>query len=300
MSLRTWLLLASLPTTLVAQTPTSVPLVLRVPASTRVLALGNSGVAGRDDDVIFYNPAQLTTIRGWSLSAQRYAPGNTAGALSTIIAFAGGGLGVGVQWLGLSTEAAASPLTTSSLDSTGTRTASSAAATVGYGQSRFGMRFGVAAKIAQESAPLTRSTNGYFDIGLEKDFFRFLGVGLAVQNIPGFGVRGFDEARITLGAMGEAPLVFVMPVSPFIDAALAGQVSVTRDGWVKPSGGAEIGVNWIQGYFVTLRAGGRRPEAGEKPFTAGASFNADRIRIDYALETRIGNELSHRVGVRVR
>jgi hypothetical protein len=300
MRLRTWLVAVAVPAAAAAQTPTTVPLVLRLPASTRVLALGNSGVAGRDDDVIFYNPAQLTTIRGWSLSGQRYAPGNTSGALSTIMAFAGGGLGVGVQWLGLSTEALATPLSASSLDSTGSRTASSAAATVGFGRAMFGMRLGVATKVAQESAPATRSTNGYFDLGVLKEFRQGLGVGLAIQNIPGFGVRGFEETRLTLGLMGETPMIFVAPVSPFIDMGLAGQVSVTRDGWVKPSGGAELGVTWIQGYFITLRAGGRRPEPGEKPFTAGASLNVDRVRFDYALETRAGSELAHRVGVRVR
>lgn len=300
MRLRSWLCAIAVPAIAAAQTPTSVPLVLRLPASTRMLALGNSGVAGRDDDVIFYNPAQLQVVRGWSLSGQRYAPGNTSGAVSTVMAFAGGGIGVGAQWIGLSTDASGATLTASSVDSLGSRTASSSAATVAFARSLFGMRLGIAAKVAQESAPTLRSANGYFDLGVEKDFFQFLGVGLAIQNIPGFGVRGFEETRLTLGAMGEAPLVFVLPVSPFIDAALAGQVSVTRDGWVKPSGGAELGVTWIQGYSVAVRAGARRPEPGEQPFTAGAALNVDRVRIDYALETRVGGELAHRVGVRVR
>lgn len=284
-----------------AQSSKSVPLVLRVPAGARILALGNAGVAGRDDDVLFYNPAQLALVRGSTLSAQRFARGNATGALSTVFAFAGGGIGIGAQWLGFSTETPVFPYSATTLDTTGTLTASSAAATIGVGKALKGVRFGLAGKLAQESAPQARSTRGYFDIGLEKDFRQFFGVGLSVQSLSPFGAtRGWEPTRVTLGSMVEAPLVFLLPVSPFIDAALAGQVTVLHDGWIKPAGGAELGVAWIQGYALTLRAGARRPEPGERPLTAGVGFNADRVRLDYALETREGGSVAHRLGVRVR
>jgi len=105
---------------------------------------------------------------------------------------------------------------------------------------------------------------------------------------------------VTLGAMTEVALVNYVPVSPFLDAAVAAQVSVLNDGWVKPAGGVELTLNWIQGYFVTVRAGARRPEADEEAFTTGATLAVDRFRFDYALETRVGGNLSHRVGVRIR
>src|SRR5688572_19010338 len=201
-----------------AQTAKSVPLVLRVPAGARILALGNSGVAGRDDDVLFYNPAQLVLVRGSTISAQRFAPGNTTGALSTVFAFAGGGIGIGAQWLGFSTETPIYPYSAASLDTTGTLTASSVAATVGLGKAFKGIRFGLAGKVAQETAPQARSTRGYFDLGLEKDFRQFFGVGLSVQNLSPFGsTRGWDPTRVTLGSMVEVPLIFLLPVSPFID-----------------------------------------------------------------------------------
>jgi len=283
------------------QTPKSAPLVLQLPSGARILALGNAGVAGRDDDVLFYNPAQLALVRGSTISGQRYAPGNTAGAMSTVFAFAGGGIGIGIQWLGFSTEAASFPYSMTSLDSTGTRTASSAAATIGMGRVFKGIRVGLAGKVAQESSAQARSTSGFFDIGLEKDFFRFAGIGLSIQNISAFGdARGLEPTRFTLGTMAEAPLVFLLPVSPFIDMGLAGQVTVLHDGWIKPAGGLEVGIAWIQGYSVTLRAGARRPEPGERPMTAGVGFNADRVRFDYALETRDRDNVAHRIGVRVR
>src|SRR4051812_18391136 len=44
------------------------PLALTLPTSARTLAMGDIGVASRDDDVIFYNPAQLSVARGTSFS----------------------------------------------------------------------------------------------------------------------------------------------------------------------------------------------------------------------------------------
>jgi hypothetical protein len=51
----------------------SSPLVLRVPASTRALALGGAFPVGtRDSDGIFYNVAFGDALRGFGLHAQRY------------------------------------------------------------------------------------------------------------------------------------------------------------------------------------------------------------------------------------
>jgi hypothetical protein len=286
---------------LAAQAPTALPTVLRLPASARYLGLGNAGVASRDDDVLFYNPAQLVQVRGTSFSAQRYWPGNTTGAFSTVLAFWGGGLGVGAQWLGYSTNATGVPVSTASLDSAGTLTASSMVATLGFGRAFKGVRFGLSTKLAQESAPSARSTAGFVDLGAHKDT-RFASYSFALQNVGTFGVsRTLEPARATLGAMTELALAqYIKGASPFVDIGLASQVSVLEDGWIKPAGGVELTYNWISGYALTARGGARRPEPGERPLTVGATLTADRIRFDYALETREGDNLSHRIGVRVR
>jgi hypothetical protein len=284
-----------------AQTPNSLPVVLRLPASARYLGIGNTGVASRDDDALFYNPAELVQVRGTSVSAQRYWPGNTTGAFSTVLAFWGGGLGIGAQWLGYSTNAIGRPVSAASLDSAGTLTASSTVATLGFARAIKGLRIGIATKLAQESAPSARSTSGFLDIGVDKGT-RFASYALAIQNVSTFGVsRTLEPARATLGAMTELSLAqYIKGASPFIDIGAASQVSVLQDGWLKPSGGIELSYNWIQGYALTVRGGARRPEPGERPLTAGGTLIADRIRFDYALETREGGNLSHRIGVRVR
>jgi hypothetical protein len=67
-----------------------------------------------------------------------------------------------------------------------------------------------------------------------------------------------------------------------------------------PAGGAELGWSWLDGYNVVVRAGARSPLAGEGPLTAGAGVNADRVSIDYAVESLSGSRVGHRLGIRIR
>ena len=56
------LLCAGWPASASAQSSTG-PLLLLMPATPRTAALGNAWVAGRDQEVLFYNPAQLIGAR---------------------------------------------------------------------------------------------------------------------------------------------------------------------------------------------------------------------------------------------
>src|SRR5438270_13944474 len=66
-------------------------------ASTRALAMGDANLAGRDDDVIFYGPAQLAVARGTSVAAERYMDGLAGGTVATTSRLASGGIGVGAE-----------------------------------------------------------------------------------------------------------------------------------------------------------------------------------------------------------
>src|SRR5262245_19424497 len=57
------LLACAWPAAAAAQAPSTPPLVLHLPSSARTMALGNAWVAGRDAEVLFYNPAQLIGSR---------------------------------------------------------------------------------------------------------------------------------------------------------------------------------------------------------------------------------------------
>src|SRR6266571_347816 len=68
------------------------PTVLRLPASARALGMGNVGVASRDDDVLFYNPAQVAIARGMSVSGERYSSSASGATLSSVTRFNNGGI----------------------------------------------------------------------------------------------------------------------------------------------------------------------------------------------------------------
>ena len=79
-----------------AQPPATGPLLLRIPATPRTAALGNAWVAGRDQEVLFYNPAQLIGARtGLDLSLIRFGHGTTT-TLGGV--YTGGKLSLTLGW----------------------------------------------------------------------------------------------------------------------------------------------------------------------------------------------------------
>src|SRR4029079_2157206 len=89
-----------LPLSLVAQGTSNggpyAPLVLLLPSGARTLALGNTGVGGRDDDVVFFNPPELVIAgAGFGGSIERYSATSAGGALSAVTRFNKGGVGDG-------------------------------------------------------------------------------------------------------------------------------------------------------------------------------------------------------------
>jgi hypothetical protein len=292
------------PAGLFAQSADLGPLILRIPSSTRALAMGNVAVAGRDDDVLFYNPAQLVAARGMSVSAEQFSSTAYAAALSSVTRFSTGGIAVGATMAEFDSRLASYPVTREDLVLGGPVLGSAGTLVVGIAQVFKSVRIGGAAKFVEERVGPTRNARGVFDLGLGRDFFGYA-FGLAVQNIgqsfkpttpPGsefIRLRSEMPLRTTLGAArGWNTNVFDF------NATVA--VSVLRDGFVVPAGGGEMSYSWLDGYTVILRAGGRRPERGENPFTAGLGFTVDRLSIDYALETLSGSRVANRIGLRIR
>src|SRR5690242_4844635 len=70
---------------------------LPMSGSTRGLAMGDANLASRDDDVIFYGPAQLAVARGTSVAGERYLDNLSSGTIATTARLASGGIGLGAQ-----------------------------------------------------------------------------------------------------------------------------------------------------------------------------------------------------------
>jgi hypothetical protein len=289
-----------------AQAPSTGPLALLLPASTRAMALGNAGVTGRDDDVIFYNPAMLAVARGgFNTTLARYGSRTTLGAMSSV--FTGGPLtlGWGVQVVNYSTSAADPyPFTPDILTDRGSVNAFSMLAAVGAAMTYKGFRIGTAAKYAEDrlsagsAPPSAPGLHGIFvgDVGVAHALWTGT-AGLSIQNIG----RNQRQGGTRVDAPVQASLGWsaVKQVGE-LDIGVAGQLT-GRKGWLSPGGGVEIGYGWIEGYAVTMRAGARRPETdAEKPFGLGASLNADRLTLDYGLQFFDGGETAHRLTFRWR
>lgn len=294
------------PTALSAQRqdPRYPAFVLRLPASTRMLALGNVGVAGRDDDVLFYNPAQLVAARGTSVSAETYASGARTAALSSVVRFNTGGIAVGGTFTSLADASSGLRLGRPDLFVRGPRQARSSAFMVGIGQVVKRTRVGVTAKYFEDNTPGWEDDGPALDVGVARDFFNYT-FALSAVNIGYVGRRERPGSTVALPgqelptriSLGVARSMPVGPIDLFATAASAWRAD---DGFFVPGAGVEVGYSWLEGFSIAGRVGLRRPEQGEGAFTGGAGFTMDRLSIDYAIESLSGGRVGHRLGLRIR
>jgi len=280
------------------------PLVLRLPASARSLALGNVGVVSTDGDALFYNPGMLAQQRGSAVSLQRYGSHGTAGSMATATTSGSMTIGIGAQFVSYSVAAGAryadviKPGGTRLSDS-GDVSAASTALTFGFAKTVKGFRLGVSAKYVEDRIGALHDGTVAFDVGMNRP----MGAGTAavvVQNL-GAGPR-IDGIEGTLPRRIGAGYSAFRPIAAHWDLGAQGALLLEGDLFVRPAGGAELAYVPIEGVSFTVRQGFRRPrERDESVITSGIGVTVDRIAIDYALEPmRGGRPVSHRLGVRVR
>jgi hypothetical protein len=286
-----------------------VELPLPASASTRGLAMGNANLAGRDDDVIFYGPAQLAVARGTSVAAERYVDGLAGGTAATTSRLASGGIGVGAQIVEGNNSDDCLLQPTLPNGGVASRTISRTEAVVGAAQTYKRIRFGLAAKYSTEDADASRVSAFLVDVGVAHDFtladFVPLTAALAVQSIGG---NPTDALALGVPRTASIGLATGGPVGAF-DLALAAQAGVEHSGAFgevrnRPMvrGGLEVGYSWLDGYSVAVRAGERTASAFEltRHTTFGAGLVLDRFAFDYALEVLAGSHYGNRFGIRLR
>jgi hypothetical protein len=291
-----------------AQAPSPGFVVLSLPSSPRTTALGNAWVAGRDADVIFYNPAQLAGARSSdaafaftsdSPSTKHVTLGSTYSAGKWSLT-----LGWGVQFVDFHANSSAiAPLTSlnpSTLLTTGPANGSSTLMVVGGAIVYKGFRIGVDGKyLADRVTPLTPGDNGYQSQAILAD----LGVGRTMfGGTLAASVQNLGHAHDPFGTTSGVPTQTLFGYSRTQSAGLVDfafySEGLVRSGWWSPAGGVDMNYSWIEGYSVSLRAGVRRPEiTGAKPFAFGAAFSADRLTVEYAVQLYDGRASN---GVTVR
>ena len=291
-----------------AQAPPVGPLVLLLPATPRAAALGNAWVAGRDHEVVFYNPAQLIGTRGaFDVSVVQTGSDSTMATLGSAHAAGKWSLtfGWGVQAVRFSTDVDAPyPYSPDVLLSSGSTDGFSSLFVVGGAIVIKNFRIGAAGKYALESVPSSLdATAGQWryhsallaDVGVA----RRLWGGVVAGSVQNLGGTANDGAPLTLPRQVLAGYSIAKPAGP-LDLAIYTQVTA-RNRWTSPGAGLEVGYSWIQGYNVAFRIGARRPETtAEYPLAFGAAFTADRLTIEYAIRIFDGGRTSNGVTVRWR
>jgi hypothetical protein len=291
--------------------PSAGPLALLVPASARAASLGNAWVAGRDEYVIFSNPALVSPTPGFGFSFGSFSHGDGR-SLSTAAAVAVGtvNLGWGVHVIDFSTPRANTtyPFAPAAISRRGDADITSMVAVAAANMVYKGFRIGLSAKYAQDIAAREASTSSLLvvptrgwatlaDVGVSHPLWTGI-AGLSVQNIAAPYKMGTGRypvpSQIALGWTKN------QVVGPF-DVGYATQVTARREGWISPAAGIDIGWGWIEGYSLNGRVGARRTETDdERPVTVGATGNADRLNLEWGMGFYTENHMVHRLTVRWR
>jgi hypothetical protein len=289
-------LLVLVPAIVIGQGTNTGPLAAKLSASARTLALGDIGVAGRDDDVIFYNPAQLVVARGTSFSLARLSPTARGGTMSTNLRLGSGAIGFGTNYLEYQ-RPAIYPVSRNEVLGPEAVVGSSLLGVVGYAQTYKGVRIGAAAKYAVDADATDRYRNIYGDVGVGRDFGRYT-TALSVQNLGSALQRGVVTIKVpTTATFGVAT---ARALGPLDGLATAG-VSYSKEDEVTVGGGAEIAWSWLSGYNVAMRAGAHQArQDGDTEIMGGVGFTADRMTFDVTAERLPGNRAGYRAGIRIR
>jgi hypothetical protein len=286
-----------------AQTTKYGPLAFRLPASTRMLGVADIGVIGRDDDVLFYNPAQLMVARGTSASVERMNEHTVGGTMSTVLRLGPGAIGIGVNYLEYLAEYAVYPVTRADIlrSPASYPSATSTLASIGYAQTYKGVRLGLSANYGADQIGFERYYTGAADVGAAKDFGRFT-TALSLQHLaPAYGgvsaYGGSDAGPPMEATLGES---WAGPAGP-LDLVGVAAVTGLRGAHVSPAIGGEASWSWLSGFSVAWRAGVRYPtNVDDAKYTAGFGFTADRTTFDLAAEVLPNDKVGYRLGIRVR
>ena len=281
------------------------PPVLRIPAGTRALAMGDAGVALADVDALFRNPAHLAVARGLAGGASRYGGGATLVSVALAIPMAPGGLGLGVQHLDYTAGCAACASFDGgegSLGSDAGPPASASVLTLAFGRDLDGVRVGVAGRWVEHRTADARGGALAFDVGVARRVgwatvaasAQNLGTRLRYAGDHDLAARDL-QTRATLGVATEGRWV-----GP-LDLSASAELSYLDGDELVPAAGLELAYSPVEGYAVAGRAGVRRTIGdGVGPLSLGAALSRDRVTVEYAFQPLDARGDLHRIGLRLR
>jgi hypothetical protein len=287
---------------------THAAVLLTLPSSARGLALGDAwGAIADDESAIFYNPAQLARVRGFSVggSLQNYVASTTLGAFAVAIPLGRGTAGVGMQLLdyGSADEIVLDPGGQSGTATGSTVTAQDMAFTAAYAiafGARHELRLGAGIEYARQEVANYAGGAVAGDVGAAYSFHDGWDLSAALQHLGSNLTLAAISAPLpqTWRASVAAPLVRAdaFTLRPIAEARQVSGDALT--GVVAAEGTWHTGTS---GTMLSARAGYAFRGAGDArtPVTFGAGITLGRLQVDYAYEgfDLIGGA-TNRVGVR--
>ncbi|MBC7790937.1 MAG: hypothetical protein H7Z74_13405 [Anaerolineae bacterium] len=291
-----------LPPSVRAQNSATAAVFLRLPASTRALALGNVYPAqGGDEAAIFYNPGQLAGPNKLSagMSVQRHIQSTRLATIAARHSLGAGVVGIGIHALdyGTTEEIAAEPAGGLGSPTGQAISATDFAAALAYAVKRGRFRAGGSVKVVRQQIAGSSGGTGALDAGVAVDFWKDAGIAISVNNIGG---------RITLSGTSApipetARLGIASPSERFgpLRARAVAEVVHERGQGAGAAGGAEMA--WTASESVVLQgrvgASARRLSAAS-PISFGGGLEVRNFALDYAYQDFAALGATHRVGVR--
>jgi hypothetical protein len=282
------------------------PIVLRIPAGPRSMALGDAYVAGSGAEVLFYNPARIIAGAGSMVALGFYGSEAKMGTVGTTLAVAGNfTAGFGVRYLEHGLFVPDAPPEPGDLAVSSNFTEPSLAATFGLAHTLpiLGVQAGASVTYARESGFISTDNAFTFSVGVTQPVGSFT-VAIAAQDFSGRyyidlnGKRLDIPERVSLGVTSQS-----IPVGDFIDITPIAQVSVNRDHQVRPAGGVNFAYTPVIGFEFAARVGARWVDStgalNPSPFSFGLGFTLDRLSLDYAFAPDAAGA-AHRIGIRAR
>ena len=275
------------------------PVILGLPPSTRAMAMGGAfQLTDPGSDAIFYNPSLLSEDARFGISGATFDSQATFLAMSASTGWWGGGVGVGLQTLNYTTNAAfVREILNAERDllTSGGQAAAELVATLGYSRSFGDLDWGASAKTVELRLAGVKDVAAAVDLGVSLRVGRFR-VGLAAQHLGtdldvGGSTVGLAN-QVTAGASFQRWVV-----GPF-DLGASAALSREADGTVIPAFGAEVAWWPVVGRTFTGWIGIRRVENGPaNEVTFGGAFHGDALGIEYAFQDFGTFGDAHRIGV---
>ncbi len=246
----------------------------------RHIALGGAFLGSMDGTgAVFAHPSLLTGggVGGTYWGARR----NTSlTALSGTTPWLGGTVGAGIAGVRPGVARGAGNTKRSRDYALGAKTDHWSLLVLGFARDAGRIRIGAAAKLIEEGSSLVVRRTAALDLSASLDIDWGMAT-LTARQISSDALRKSRRHAVSAPRLVAAAQTDRAPLGP-LDVAVAAQVSVDADGVLRSGGGVEVA--WwpvFQRVFI-LRFGLREEKERGSPFSFGAGFAGDRIRLDFA------------------